>query len=289
MIQWQDAGAVKVDNMTAVIYGPPGVGKTTLAFTADRPALLDFDAGAHRAGNRSGKKVLSKPSFQSVESITPADVEGIGTLVIDTLGPLVDSIMREALGNSRQPTIQHWGKVRQRFLSWVRRLKTLPADVLFLAHTDERVQGELVVERLQASGSSKQVVYQIADLMGRMMVDERGKRWLDFNPHGQAFAKDAGIGRMPVDDPTTNPRAMAAVIERAKASMNAQSETTSEETERLSQVAEELAIMRDDELTAAVLGAAETGMTDAEKILIRKEAAKRGLAWDKAQNKFVGG
>jgi replication-associated recombination protein RarA len=35
--------------MVALIYGDPGIGKTTLANTAPNPLLLDFDRGAHRS------------------------------------------------------------------------------------------------------------------------------------------------------------------------------------------------------------------------------------------------
>lgn len=35
-------------NLLVVIYGQPGVGKTSLAFTAENPVLLDFDRGVER-------------------------------------------------------------------------------------------------------------------------------------------------------------------------------------------------------------------------------------------------
>lgn len=43
---------ITVNRINMVIYGPPGIGKTSLAFTADSPLLLDFDAGSYRAANR---------------------------------------------------------------------------------------------------------------------------------------------------------------------------------------------------------------------------------------------
>lgn len=35
-----------ITNIITVIYAAPGIGKTSLAFTADKPLLLDFDKGA---------------------------------------------------------------------------------------------------------------------------------------------------------------------------------------------------------------------------------------------------
>ena len=46
------AEPITVDRITLALYGDPGVGKTTLAFSADKPLLFDFDNGAHRASNR---------------------------------------------------------------------------------------------------------------------------------------------------------------------------------------------------------------------------------------------
>lgn len=34
---------MKVDQLVVTIYGQPGVGKTSLGFTAESPLLLDFD------------------------------------------------------------------------------------------------------------------------------------------------------------------------------------------------------------------------------------------------------
>jgi hypothetical protein len=46
------ADPITVDRLNVTIYAQPGIGKTSLAFTAEAPLLLDFDQGAHRAANR---------------------------------------------------------------------------------------------------------------------------------------------------------------------------------------------------------------------------------------------
>ena len=38
--------------LNILIYGDPGIGKTTLANTAPNPLVLDFDRGSHRASHR---------------------------------------------------------------------------------------------------------------------------------------------------------------------------------------------------------------------------------------------
>jgi hypothetical protein len=43
---------VKIETVVVLVYGDPGAGKTSLAFTAADPLMLDFDRGAHRSGFR---------------------------------------------------------------------------------------------------------------------------------------------------------------------------------------------------------------------------------------------
>ena len=43
---------MEVKHLTTTIYSQPGLGKTSLAFTASNPLLLDFDQGAYRAVER---------------------------------------------------------------------------------------------------------------------------------------------------------------------------------------------------------------------------------------------
>lgn len=44
----RSADPITVERLNVCIYAQPGIGKTSLGFTADAPLLLDFDQGAHR-------------------------------------------------------------------------------------------------------------------------------------------------------------------------------------------------------------------------------------------------
>lgn len=43
---------IRVDTLCMTIYSQPGLGKTSLSFTASRPLLLDFDKGAPGRGSQ---------------------------------------------------------------------------------------------------------------------------------------------------------------------------------------------------------------------------------------------
>src|SRR5258708_2400505 len=61
-----------VERINMCIYSPPGLGKSTLAFTARDPVLLDCDKGAYRAHNR--KDTVPVSAWSDIESITAADL-----------------------------------------------------------------------------------------------------------------------------------------------------------------------------------------------------------------------
>ena len=75
------ADPIKVERLNVCLYAPPGVGKTSLAFTAEAPLLLDFDQGAHRAANR--KDSVRVTSWSDVADLTPDDLAPYKTLIVD--------------------------------------------------------------------------------------------------------------------------------------------------------------------------------------------------------------
>ena len=83
------ADPIVVDRLNVVIYGPPGIGKSSLAFTADKPLLLDFDLGGHRAANR--KDIVRVESWADVANISIEDLAPFQTVVMDTAGRALDA------------------------------------------------------------------------------------------------------------------------------------------------------------------------------------------------------
>ena len=84
------ADPITVERLNMVIYGPPGIAKTSLAFTADAPLLLDFDKGSHRAANR--KDVVRVTAWGDVASMTAEDLAPFKTVIVDTAGRALDAL-----------------------------------------------------------------------------------------------------------------------------------------------------------------------------------------------------
>ena len=100
MLKFQDGADIKVGNVIVVIYGAPNVGKTSLVLTAANPLLIDFDGGAYRAGNKSGKSVVTAKSWSDVAAMSAEDLEKFDTLIIDTVGTCLDSLVNDIMSGN---------------------------------------------------------------------------------------------------------------------------------------------------------------------------------------------
>ena len=84
---------IHVNHLITFIYGDPGIGKTSRAFSAKNPILFDFDQGAHRAA-QFRKDCIPVGDWLEVANITKDDLDGYDTVIIDTAGRM--SIMVES-------------------------------------------------------------------------------------------------------------------------------------------------------------------------------------------------
>jgi MinD-like ATPase involved in chromosome partitioning or flagellar assembly len=80
--------------IAALIYGQPGVGKTTLALSAPNPILIDADLGMQRVENRFHCHAARVTSYEDVlEVLASREIIRFSTVVSDTIGKVVGHIM----------------------------------------------------------------------------------------------------------------------------------------------------------------------------------------------------
>lgn len=226
-----DGASLKVAGIITTIYGPPGVGKTTLAMTAARPVLLDFDRGAHRAAGRAGKSIAPVSSWGDIVGLKADDLEDYDTIIVDTVGTMLDSMAASIIANDAKMgvggnlSLQGYGRLKTQFAAWLGYLRSLGKDIVIIAHcTEARQPDGSMVDRIKAVGSSRDEVYQQSDLIGRIAV-EGGQRVLSFDPTEHSYAKNCGLPKVPVLDPAEQPELLAQIITSAKDMMGGVDET----------------------------------------------------------------
>ena len=55
--------------LSALIYGQPGMGKTTLALSSPQPLLLDFDGGVHRVNAAHRVDTVQISKWEEVDEV----------------------------------------------------------------------------------------------------------------------------------------------------------------------------------------------------------------------------
>lgn len=217
---------IVIERLNTCIYAAPGLGKTSLGFTADEPLNLDFDNGVYRACNR--KDSVPCASWSAVEEMNADDLRPYKTIVIDTAGRALDKLSADIIDDNPKAgrkdgslTLQGFGVLKSRFASWLKSVNNFGKDVVLICHMDEQRNGDDVLERLDAQGSSKGEIYKSADAMGRIFVRDK-KRYLDFSPREGSFGKNPGqLAELEIPHPDKNPRFLAETIAAIKAKLNA--------------------------------------------------------------------
>lgn len=222
------ADPIRVERINLCLYAAPGTGKTSMAFTADAPLLLDFDNGAHRAANR--KDIVRVERWEDVAEMTADDLEPFKTVVVDTAGRALDTLTADIIrrnpkaGRGGALTLQGYGTLKAEFVAWLKSVNAMGKDVILIAHMDEQRNGDDIIERLDVQGGSKGEIYKAADAMGRIAIRD-GKRVLMFSPTDASFGKNPGqLPPLEVPHPDKDPQFLAGVIQSIKDKLNAMTE-----------------------------------------------------------------
>lgn len=280
---------IPVNRITMALYGDPGVGKTTLAFSADKPLLFDFDNGAHRASNR--QDVVRVASWKDVDGVTAKDLEPYNTIIVDTAGRMLDALSADIIatdakmGRGGVLSQQGWGRLKQRFTAWLKMLNQSGKDVILIAHGTEKMDGETVNARLDVQGGSKDEIYKSVDAMGRVFIRD-GKRVLSFDPTESAFGKNPGqFGLLEIPKPITDDF-MARVIADTKAALNRQTEAMQEAAKAIAGWQEAFAALETVEDFNAKLEAVK-GQSKPIQKLFADAAKSAGFEYDGKTKQYV--
>ncbi len=275
-----------------LFYGVPGVGKTSLAATADTPLLLDLDRGADRAVKRPDTLVASK--WEDVLS-EEQNFAGYKTIVIDTAKACLDDFLMVYVCDRdyklRTNKLKAFGAIADEFKMFVGRLRAADVDLVILAHAKEERDGDLVKFSPDVTGSSKDLLLRIADEVG-FIVTVNNKRTIHFDPSDRTIGKN--VARLPV---TQIPDAetpefdgfLSRIISQIRNSIQSRTEEQRKAIETVERLKADIEVLEAPENADAILAEINTlsalQQAGLKRLLLDKSKDK-GMAFNAEQKKF---
>lgn len=294
-----------------ILYGSPGIGKTTLAFSAPKPILVDFDKGVSRVKVYHRKDTIMCSNYKEVLSdITSPAIKDYETIVIDTGGSFVtylqDWAMKENPAVNTQKngaiSLKGFGAVKAefiRFSNYVRDI--LNKNLIYIFHSVEEKDKEgNPMQRLLCEGSARNLVWQPADLGGYIQMIGN-KRTISFTPEQEFFAKGCygieGRKEIPTLSPTDKNDFLTRLFEEAKENLKKESEVFLPVKQKYEEVMEQAkdiieAAQTADDVNKAVeeLQKLDHALTSKKEsaLLLHEKATSLGLTYDKTSKTYRG-
>lgn len=189
-----------------LVYGEPGVGKTTLLTTAPKPLLvIDFEAGADiRLAGQEDVDILSVYAHSELKGYLDwIKTSSYMTIAFDGFSIFVQQTLREILSERQKasPTFYEWGLLAQRVKEVILSLLKPQSHLIFTALKKKREEnGQLVWTGPDLPRSIREMLRAIVDFEA-MLWEKEGKRLLGFNsPKGIAETKDRS-GKLSAEEP----------------------------------------------------------------------------------------
>lgn len=296
-------------NFSMILYGPPGIGKTTLALSAPDPILIDFDHGVSRVKAQHRKATMVCKTYEEVLSdVERPEIASFRTFVIDTGGSFVtylqDWAMRTNPAQNRQKngalSLKGFGAVKQefqRFTGYVR--DVMRKNIIYVFHSDEQKDKDgNPIQRLLCEGAVRNIVWQPCDFGGYMqMIGTR--RVISFTPETEFFAKGCygieGQREIPTLRQTDTNDFLTRLFEEARSNIEADNEAFAPVREQYKQtmqsVRDALDAVTDAQTAtdAASYVASLTHVLTSQKearALLKEKTDSLGLKWNKETGKY---
>lgn len=181
-----------------LIYGQPGIGKSTLALSAPNPVVIDANMEMTRVEPQLRVPSLQVDSYdQILEFLNSDEVEPFDTIVFDTMGavfermePYLIKLNPKNAKSNGTLSLQGYGERKRCFQALVNLVNSKGKNILFVAHEKEEKDNEIKVVRPDIPGSSGADIIKILDFVGYMEA-KGNKRTISFYPTEKYYAKNS--------------------------------------------------------------------------------------------------
>ena len=293
-----------------ILYGSPGVGKTTLALSAPDPILIDFDRGMSRVKAQHRKPAIFCSTYEEVlNDIQSPAMKDFQTIVVDTGGSFItflqDWAMRSDPKVNRQKngaiSLKGFGAVKQEFVRFTNYVKdSMDKNLIYVFHSQEQSDKDgNATQRLMCDGAAKNIVWTPCDFGGYVQMIGN-QRVVCFTPEQEYFAKGChGItGQIAVPElgPNDENNFISKLFDIAKANIAAEADAYAPIKEQYDRVMETVRKMLDtvtdaesaNKVSADIqaLQHASTSKKEASKMLSDK-AKSLGLMYSKSAAGFI--
>ena len=310
MIVTQENMSFDSKKFSMILYGSPGVGKTTLALSAPDPILIDFDRGMSRVKAQHRKPAIFCNTYEEVlNDIQSPAMKDFQTIVVDTGGSFItflqDWAMRSDPKVNRQKngaiSLKGFGAVKQEFVRFTNYVKdSMDKNLIYVFHSQEQSDKDgNATQRLMCEGAAKNIVWTPCDFGGYVQMIGN-QRVVCFTPEQEYFAKGChGItGQIAVPElgPNDENNFISKLFDIAKANIAAEADAYAPIKEQYDRVMETVRKMLDtvtdaesaNKVSADIqaLQHASTSKKEASKMLSDK-AKSLGLMYSKSAAGFI--
>lgn len=295
-------------NFAMILYGQPGIGKSTLAASAPKPVLLDFDNGISRvrADHRCPTSISS--NYEEVlEDLK--NMDEFETIIIDTGGSFVtylkDWAFRTQQGCKTKTgapnTLKIFGAVKTEFARLTDEIKNLMhKNVIYVFHSVESENADgTPYQRLLCEGSAKNTVWTPCDF-GAYMTMLDNKRTLYFTPQDSFFAKGTHgiVGRRDIPElaPGAKNDFITKLFDEARNNIEHENDAFIEQKEQYERVMAQVKVVIDSVKDA---DSANTAITELKgyahaltsqkeaSVMLNNKAASIGLKFSRESGSYI--
>ena len=182
-----------------LVYGQPGIGKTTLALSSPNPVLFDFDGGISRVNKAHQCPTLQVKSWDealaAIEELKKGEIQ-FKTIIVDTVGKMLDYMGDYIIKNNPKMkkadgalTQSGYMMRKNMFSKFIADVSMMGKHIVFVAHEKEERDDDVRIVRPDMGGSASALLIRELNLVGYMQANGQ-YRTVCWSPTEKYYAKN---------------------------------------------------------------------------------------------------